>query len=154
MKNTIHLFSLTAVAFILLGATSAFATGTGLVDLLVSKLGVTTQQAEGGAGAIFNTAKESMTAEDFNKVSTAMPEVESLMASAPKAEESSGLLGSASSMLKDNTGSAGKMAGLYDSFSKLGLSKDMIGQFMPLVLNYAESKAGPTVSNLLKAVFQ
>lgn len=154
MKKTIYLSSLTALAFILLGTTSAFATGAGLVDLLVSKLGVTSQQAEGGAGAIFNTAKDSMAAEDFTKVTTSMPEVESLMASAPKAEKSSGLMGSASSMLKDNTGSVGKMAGLSDSFSKLGLSKDMIGQFMPVVYNYAESKGGPVVSNLLKAVFQ
>jgi hypothetical protein len=57
-------------------------------------------------------------------------------------------------MLSKNTGSLGKMAGLYDSFSKLGLSKDMVGQFIPLILDYSKSKGGEIVSNLLKTAFQ
>ncbi len=155
MKKSASLISLITAVYLLLGFGSpVFAAGTGLVDLLVNSLSVTSQQAEGGAGAIFNTAKGNMSAEDFSTVTTKMPEVESLIAKAPETGKSSGLLGSASSMLGEKGGSLGKMTGLYDSFSKLGLSKEMIGQFMPIIYNYAESKGGPAISNLLKAALQ
>lgn len=76
------------------------------------------------------------------------------MAAAPKAEKSSGTLGGISSALSEKTGSLGKMTELYDSFSKLGLSKDMVGKFIPYVLDYSKSKGGETVSNLLKTALQ
>ncbi len=155
MKPRTYFIGLIALVYFLLGlGTPAFAEGLGLVELLVKNLGVTTQQAEGGAGSIFNAAKQNRGVADFLKVLTAMPEVESLMAAAPKIEKGSGTLGGISSMLRKNTGSLGKMAGLYDSFSKLGLSKDIVGLFIPLILDYSKSKGGEIVSNLLKTALQ
>ncbi|VEN74979.1 conserved hypothetical protein [Candidatus Desulfarcum epimagneticum] len=155
MKTRACLIALMAGVFFLWGlAAPIFAQELGLVEMLVKNIGVTTQQAQGGAGSIFNVAKQSMGVKDFSKVTTAMPEVESLMAAAPKIEKGSGALGGFSSMLSKHTGSLGKMAGLYDSFSKLGLSKGAVGQFIPLILNYAKSNGGQTVSNLLKTALQ
>jgi hypothetical protein len=155
MKTRTGFIGLIALVYFLLGlGTPAFSEGLELVELLVKNLGITTQQAEGGAGSIFNAAKQDMGVEDFKKVTTAMPEVEQLMAAAPKIEKGSGTLGGISSMLSKDTGSLGKMAGLYDSFSKLGLSEDMVGQFIPLISDYAKSKGGETVSNLLKTALQ
>ena len=155
MKSRTGFIGLIALVYFLLGlGTPAFSEGLELVELLVKNLGITTQQAEGGAGSIFNAAKQDMGVEDFKKVTTAMPEVEPLMAAAPKIEKSSGTLGGISSMLSKDTGSLGKMADLYDSFSELGLSKDMVGEFIPLISDYAKSKGGETVSNLLKAALQ
>ena len=155
MKTHTSFIGLIALVYFLLGlGTPAFSEGLELVELLVKNLGITTQQAEGGAGSIFNAAKQDMGVEDFKKVTTAMPEVEPLMAAAPKIEKGSGTLGGISSMLSKDTGSLGKMAGLYDSFSKLGLSEDMVGQFIPLISDYAKSKGGETVSNLLKTALQ
>lgn len=155
MKTRTGFIGLIALVYFLLGlGTPAFSEGLELVELLVKNLGITTQQAEGGAGSIFNAAKQDMGVEDFKKVTTAMPEVEPLMAAAPKIEKGSGTLGGISSMLSKDTGSLGKMAGLYDSFSKLGLSEDMVGQFIPLISDYAKSKGGETVSNLLKTALQ
>ncbi len=155
MKTHTSFIGLIALVYFLLGlGTPAFSEGLELVELLVKNLGITTQQAEGGAGSIFNAAKQDMGVEDFKKVTTAMPEVEQLMAAAPKIEKGSGTLGGISSMLSKDTGSLGKMAGLYDSFSKLGLSEDMVGQFIPLISDYAKSKGGETVSNLLKTALQ
>ena len=155
MKKRTSFIGLIALVYFLLGmGTPAFAEGLELVALLVKNIGITTHQAEGGAGSIFNTAKQNMDAEDFLQVTSAMPEVEPLMAAAPKIKKGSGTLGGISSMLSKNTGSVGKMAGLYDSFSKLGLSKDMVGQFIPLILDYAKSKGGATVFNLLKTALQ
>lgn len=155
MKTRTGFIGLIALVYFLLGlGTPAFSEGLELVELLVKNLGITTQQAEGGAGSIFNAAKQDMGVEDFKKVTTAMPEVEQLMAAAPKIEKGSGTLGGISSMLSKDTGSLGKMAGLYDSFSKLGLNEDMVGQFIPLISDYAKSKGGETVSNLLKTALQ
>ena len=155
MKTRTNFIGLIALVYFLLGlGTPAFSEGLELVELLVKNLGITTQQAEGGAGSIFNAAKQDMGVEDFKKVTTAMPEVEPLMAAAPKIEKGSGTLGGISSMLSKDTGSLGKMANLYDSFSKLGLSEDMVGQFIPLISDYAKSKGGETVSNLLKTALQ
>ena len=155
MKTRTCFICLIALVYFLLGVgTPAFSEGLGLAELLVKNLGITTQQAEGGAGSIFNAAKQKMGVEDFSKVTTSMPEVEPLMAAAPKTEKGSGALGGISSMLNKNTSSLGKIAGLYDSFSKLGLSKDMVGQFIPLILDYSKSKGGEVVSNLLKTALQ
>ena len=155
MKTRTCFIGLIALVYFLLGlGTPAFAEGLGLVEMLVKSIGITTQQAEGGAGSIFNTAKQNMGVEDFSKITTAMPEVEPLMSAALKIEKGSGTLGGISSMLSENTGSLGKMAGLYDSFSKLGLSKDMVGQFIPLILDYSKSRGGEIVSNLLKTALQ
>ncbi|MDY6951320.1 MAG: DUF2780 domain-containing protein [Thermodesulfobacteriota bacterium] len=155
MKTRTCAIGLVALFCSLLGlGTPAFAEGSGLVDLLVKNLGITTQQAEGGAGSIFSAAKQEMGVEDFSKVTTAMPEVKQLLGAAPKIEKGSGSLGGMSSMLSKNTGSLGKMANLYDSFSELELSKDMVGQFIPIILDYSKSKGGEVVSNLLKTALQ
>ena len=152
MKKSIYLIGLIVLVSILIGlGTPAFAAESTLVDLLVGKTGVTTQQAEGGAGAVFNTAKENMGADDFSKVTTAMPEVESLMAVAPEIKKDSGTFGGLSSMVSKNTGSAGKMADLYSSFSELGLNKETATKFIPIILDFAKSEGGKTVYNLLKS---
>jgi hypothetical protein len=155
MKTRTCFVGLISLVYFLLGlGTPVFAEGLGLVELLVKNLGITTQQAQGGAGSIFSAAKQNMGVEDFLKVTTAMPEVKPLMAAAPKIEKGSGTLGGISSMLSKNTGSLGKMAAVYDSFSKLGLGKDMVGQFIPLILDYSQSKGGEIVTNLLKTALQ
>ena len=152
MKKSTYVSGLMVLVSILIGlGTPVFAAESTLVDLLMGKTGVTTQQAEGGAGAIFNTAKENMGVEDFSKVTTAMPEVESLMAVAPEIKKDSGSFGGFSSMVSKNTGSAGKMADLYSSFSELGLNKETAAKFIPIILDYAKSEGGQRVFNLLKS---
>ena len=121
-----------------------------LVDLLTEKLGVTTEQAEGGAGAIFNQVKQKLSTEDFAKVSEAIPDLDSLMKAAPKAEEATGSLGSVTSMMQEKAGSMGGAADLAGNFSKLGLDAGMVGKFVPVVLDFANSKGGESVMNLLK----
>ena len=39
--------------------------------------------------------------------------------------------------------------GLAGSFSQLGLSPETMNQFVPVILDYVESKGGETVKNLL-----
>jgi len=121
-----------------------FADTSKLIGSLVDKLGVSEEQATGGAGAIFKEGKNNMSSDDYSQLLNAVPGIDSLISAAPQA---GGLGGKASSLLG---GSAGSMAGLADSFSKLGLSPEMVNQFVPIVLDFVQSEGGQQTMTLLK----
>ena len=121
-----------------------------LIKALTDQLGVTGEQASGGAGAVFEYAKAALSADDFSKVTKALPGVDSLISAAPKAEGSSGLIGGLKSLSGGQSGSAAAMSSLAGSFSKLGMDADMVSKFVPIILDYAKSEGGTTVMNLLK----
>ena len=128
--------------------TPTYAGDMGLVDLLSSQLGVTKSQAEGGAGSIFQLAKQNLSVKDFSTVSKAVPGIDQMLGAAPKVEGSSSSLGKISSMMGNNK--LGGMAGLTSSFEKLGMSSDMVSKFTPIILDYVKNKGGENVMNLLK----
>jgi hypothetical protein len=55
-----------------------------LTDTLVKKLGISSEQAQGGAGALFQLAKSKLDAGQFAELCKAVPEMDSLLSSAPK----------------------------------------------------------------------
>ena len=116
-----------------------------LIGSLVDRLGVSEAQATGGAGSVFKEAKNNMSPGDYFQVLKAVPGIDALISAAPKA---GGLTGQASSLLG---GSAGSMTGLADSFSKLGLSPDMVNQFVPVILDFVQSEGGQQAMTLLKS---
>ncbi len=120
-----------------------------LVDSLTSKLGVTPDQAEGGAGSLFNVAKEKLGAEDFQSVADAVPGMDGLLGAAPKSEAAGGLAGGLGGLGGDSVGDALNTASLVDNFKQLGLSSDMVGKFVPVVVDYVKTQGGETVANLL-----
>jgi hypothetical protein len=128
--------------------TPTYAGDMGLVDLLSSQLGVTKDQAEGGAGSIFQLAKQNLNVEDFSSIAKAVPGIDQMIGAAPKVEGSSSSLGGISSMMGSNK--LGGMAGLTSSFEKLGLSGDMVSRFTPIILDYVKNKGGEHAMNLLK----
>jgi len=131
-------------------AISAFAIAAdeaSLVGTLTSQLGVTNDQAAGGAGAIFQYAKSALPAADYGKVEKAVPEAAELIQKAPPADSTA-----AGSMLGKAGGTAAGTAGLVSSFQKLGLSSDMVGKFTPVVVDYAQQKGGAEVGDILKKV--
>ena len=118
-----------------------------LIGSLVDKLGVTEDQATGGAGAVFKEAKNNMSPGDYSQLLNAVPGIDSLISAAPQA---GGLAGQASSLLGGSAGSAKGMAALTDSFSKLGLSPDMVNQFVPVIMDFVQSEGGQQALTLLK----
>jgi len=129
-------------------AVSAFAMAAdegSLVGTLTSQLGVTNDQAAGGAGAIFQYAKSALPSADYGKVEKAVPEAAELIQKAPPADAAGSMLGKAG-------GTAAGAAGLVSSFQKLGLSSDMVGKFTPVVVDYAQQKGGAEVGDILKKV--
>ena len=123
-----------------------------LLNMLTSQLGIKEEQAAGGAGMIFNLAKDKLGG-DFSQISNAIPDVNGLMDKAPEA--GGGLMGAiggiASSLGAD---SLGNLASLASGFSKLDLDAGMITKFVPIVLDFVKAKAGSGVMDLLAKVLK
>jgi hypothetical protein len=154
--------------------TAGAADAGGLVNALTSQLGVTKPQAEGGAGALFNLAKQRMAPDQFGQVQSQVPGIDGLMGSAPGASSNSGsnegstgggLAGMASGALGSLGGGSGgggssdggamgglgALAPLAGTFSSLGLSPDMASKFLPVVLQYLNSSGGGGAAGLLRS---
>mgnify|MGYP000090619004 CR=1 FL=1 len=124
----------------------------GLTDALVKQLGVSETQAEGGSGALLEMAKSNMSEADFGELSKSIPGIDSLIGAAPEQKATSSsdnLLGSlANATGNDSLISA---AGLADTFQKLDLSSDMVGQFVPVIVDYVKTNGGEGAANLLSS---
>jgi hypothetical protein len=133
-----------------MGVTPAAAQTPKLVNILVQQLGISHQQALGGAGSIFSLAKRSMNPTSFGKVSQAVPEITQLLSAAPALGNSGGLLGAAATAL--GTGSElGNLAMLASSFQQLGLNSSMVSRFIPVILQYVQAQGGASTMGLLQA---
>ena len=156
MKTTRMITRIIALSVLLsfAGITSVFSGDQGLVGLLTEKLGVTEKQGEGGAGAIFNMAKEKLGAKDFGKVADAVPEMDSLLKAAPKTGGLGSAIGSKTSLLGGSADKLTGLASLAGPFSELGMKSDMVGKFVPIILSYVQSKGGDSVKSLLAGVLK
>ncbi len=131
------------------------ASGTGtLISLLTSKLGVNTEQAIGGTAALFGSAKKNLSTDDFSSVTESLPEIKSLLGKTTKDGRGVASKLELSSAENDQAGAKEEGNNLTKQFSKLGLSSDMVGKFIPIVLDYAKSSGGDNVMNLLKGALQ
>lgn len=122
----------------------------GLIEILTSQLGVSDEQAEGGAGSIFKLAKQGLNEQDYTSLANNIPGIEKMISASPEPEEESGLFSSISSMFGGGSDTLDKMAGLKSSFQKLGLSSDMVGKFLPIIYDYVKEKCGEKVMSSLK----
>ena len=136
---------LLAVLVILGFAAFASADDATLAQTLAQQLNVTPDQAAGGAGAIFNYAKSALPTNEYAKVESAVPESAELVKKAPPVDSTASAVGGV-------VGKAGGTAGLASSFQKLGLSNDMVGKFVPVVVDYVDKKGGSEVGSILKNV--
>ena len=84
-------FLLLAALFTMAGLPrhAAAADAGGLVNALTSQLGVTKPQAEGGAGALFNLAKQRMAPDQFGQVQSQVPGIDGLMGASSGASQKS-----------------------------------------------------------------
>ncbi len=118
-----------------------------LIDQLTKNLGVSEDQAKGGAGLLFKHARGKMGGEDFAKVAAAVPGVDGLISAAPEGGPAPGGLGK---LLSGLPGGLGALSGLAGGFSKLGMSGGMIGKFVPIILSFVQSKGGDQVKAVLE----
>jgi hypothetical protein len=136
----------------MLGILSTTASAIGLTDSLMSTLGINEKQASGGAASLLNYAKGNLSADDFSKVSHSIPDMSSIMKALPKEVKGSAGLGNMASTLGGD--SLGGLASLASSFSDLGLSAEIIQQFIPTILEYVKGSGGEDVMSLLKGALK
>ena len=123
-----------------------------LLNMLTSQLGVNQEQAAGGAGMIFDLAKEKLGG-DFSQISSAIPEVEGLIDKAP--DTGGGLMGAIGGLASSFGGDKlGNLASLAGGFSKLDLDVGMISKFAPIILDYVKDQAGDGAMGLLSKVLK
>jgi hypothetical protein len=103
-----------------------------LVGALTKELGVTATQAQGGAGALLGLAKSRLAAEQFTKVSAAVPGTDALIKAAPAPK---GVAAMGAGM-----GGAMGLASLAGSFKQLGLSPEMAGKMVPVLTKFVQGK--------------
>jgi len=131
-----------------------------LVQMLTNNLGVNEDQAKGGAGMLFNMAKEKLGAGEFQQIADVVPGIGNLMSAAPTAGSGGesggggamGMLAGLASNLGGSAGGLGSLAALAGGFSKLGLDTEMVGKFIPQILQYVQSQGGEGVKSLLEKV--
>jgi hypothetical protein len=125
-----------------------------LIQQLTSTLGIGEEQAKGGAGLIFNLAKEKLGAGDFGQIANAVPGMDGLLDAAPSTGGGGigGMLGGIASSL--GAGNLGSIAELAGGFDKLGLDADMIQKFLPVVLDFVGEKGGDSVKGLLGGILK
>jgi len=125
----------------------------GLVDLLTSSLGVNTEQASGGMGAIFNYVKNNVSTDQFGQLAKSLPGIDGLVSQMPD-------------ISKLNTSSNEGLSGLFDKaaqysdslksindvkkqFEVLGLKPEMIGSFISSAQSYLNTKEGQQAKKVL-----
>ncbi|MES9992563.1 MAG: DUF2780 domain-containing protein [Candidatus Thiodiazotropha sp.] len=136
------------LTLLLITSTSALCANS-LLDSLTGQLGISTEQATGGAGALFNLAKSRLPSEEFSQIASVVPDMESLIAAAPAVAESSGSAAAVANLLGGEADLAG-IAGLANAFSELGLSADMISNFTPIILDYLQQAGGNSVMEIMQ----
>lgn len=110
-----------------------------LTGLLMQQLGVTEEQANGGVGSMLKLAQEKLSAGDFDQIAKAVPGSSKYLDSAKK------LLGG---------GNVGDKAGLQSTFSKLGMSPDMVDKFKPMLTQLVSTAGGEKYGSMLANVLK
>lgn len=132
-------------------ATANTAQATGLTQLLTQKLGVNSQQASVGAGALFQLAQTKMGNNEFQQLTSSVPEVSSLINTVAPSKPSAlaQIASGTSALIGDENDTAGAVVKAYETFKSLGLSSDMVSQFVPVMTDYVSRNAAPTITNAL-----
>jgi hypothetical protein len=140
--------ALAAVAGTALAQAPAGGGSSELVGLLAKEMGSSTKQAQGAAGSLFRMAKTRLSPEDFGKVATAVPGMDGLLKAAPALDAKAGAAAALGQAVGGGEG-LGDMAGVVQSFKKLGLKPEMVKKAVPVLTNFVGKNGGADVAKLL-----
>lgn len=123
-----------------------------LTDTLVKKLGISSEQARCGAGAVFLVVKGKVDAGQFAELSKIVPEMDDLLSAATKQAGSvNDQTGDNASGQSELSNPYGNLSGLGSVFKSLNLSPDMSDEFVPAVVDYVRTKGGDLAANMLQS---
>ena len=120
-----------------------------LVDMLTRNLGVNGAQAEGGAAVLFKAARDKLGGAEFDQLLGGLPGLGDLMKKAP-ASGGGGLGGMLGGLASAVGGNAGLIATIVGGFGKLGLTTDHAKKFVPVIMQFLNTKVGPDVVSRLE----
>ena len=149
MKKLI-LLSLTVLSMIIsvnAQSLSSLSKSVGLVDQLMQAADVNKEQATAGAGTLFEMAKGSIDAKDFEQIADVVPDMDKMLDAVPSLGENS------ESLLSTTAHSVMGMPQVISTFEKLGISKEKISLFTPVMVKWVENKGSKHLGNLLKNAF-
>lgn len=122
-----------------------------LVQMLTSQLGVSDNQAKGGAGLLFKLAQDKLDGGEFEQLAGAVPGIEALISEAPESDGGvASALGGLASSLGGNAGKLGTLATLASGFQALDLDADMISKFAPIIIKFLQSQGGEGIQELIQ----
>ncbi|MEM6331487.1 MAG: DUF2780 domain-containing protein [Planctomycetota bacterium] len=134
-----------------------------IIEQLVSQLGVSNEQAEGGAGLIFKVAKEQLDSGQFGEVANLIPGLDGLIDKAPAAEAEAstggGVLGALGGVadaigMGDIADKLENLAGVAGGFGNLGLDTGMVSKFATAIIEFLKSKGGDQIATILQSVLK
>ena len=125
----------------------------GLVEMLTSSLGVNTNQASGGMGAIFNYVKNNVSTEQFSRLANSLPGIDGLVSQMPDISKLSSGSGQGLSGLLDKVSeysdSIKSINDVKKQFEALGLKPEMISSFVDSAQSYLDTKEGQQAKQVL-----
>lgn len=109
---------------------------------LSSRLGISLDQAQSGAGAVFDFIRENASQVDFQQLLKSVPEAAAWLGNVQASggtTDGGGLFGQVAGLIGGLGGSA---AGLLAALSRSGLSPETAARFVPELLGLLQGKAG------------
>jgi hypothetical protein len=128
-------------------ATAAAQGSPELIGALSKEIGGTPEQAAGAAGTLFGLAKSRLKADDFSKISKAVPGMDLLLKAAPSAAAAGG--GSPTDALSQLAGTVGGIPQVARAFSKLGLKPEMVPVAASVLTSFVTKSGGAGLGSLL-----
>ncbi|WP_144211526.1 DUF2780 domain-containing protein [Shewanella donghaensis] len=123
-----------------------------LVGNVMSQLGLTKDQAQGGLGSLLSLAQSNLGDSDFSQISDSIPGTDALLAAVPALSSDSGMSG-----LLSQAGDLGKSlegaSMVYDTFEALGIKKEYVGPMIDIAKSYLDTNGTEgTVDMLMKGL--
>ena len=135
MKRRFLLTTIALIPLLLSGCASTGSVDNSKIGKLAGDLGMTTEQAQAGTGAVLKLAQARLEVADFDKIAAVVPRGNEYMALA-------GRLGAFQ-------GAVPTAGGLSSAFGKIGITPSQASKFVPALTDYVSSAAGPDVGMLL-----
>jgi len=123
-----------------------------LIERLMEELGVTRQQAEGGAGLLLEFAQKKLDGDRFVEVADSIPAISDIIGKAPRGEIAMGRpLWVFFSRLFGGLGGLYVLAAAFDG---LGLDKKQLRKFVEVLLGHFRERGGERVEGYLGSVLR
>lgn len=131
MNRRLLLTVLALIPLVLTGCASTGSVDDTKIGKLASSLGLTSEQAQTGVGAMLKLSQARLDPGQYGKIAAVIPRADEYMALARRLDAFQGAVPSA--------------AGLSSAFGKLGISPEQATKFVPAVTDYVSKAADPGV---------